>query len=218
MRCRKKFLSDEDWLRDGNPYNNIRHSEIEQALISVLPKALDAIGLIPDQRQEFRTGFLLIAEAAEHRRGYCRRVLLFYSAHHHAKVAGFNDNAHSLRFDGFLNRLGNLGSQPFLDLQAPGKDFDEPRNLAQANDFAFGNIGDVNLAKERQHVVLAEAEHLDVFDDHHLVITDGEQRLFQQGVRIFFVALGKELEGAVNAIWGADEAFAIPTTAFTSPV
>jgi hypothetical protein len=31
VRCRDKSLGDEGWLRAGNPYNNIRHSEIEQA-------------------------------------------------------------------------------------------------------------------------------------------------------------------------------------------
>jgi hypothetical protein len=28
--CRDESLGDEGWLRAGNPYNNIRHLEIEQ--------------------------------------------------------------------------------------------------------------------------------------------------------------------------------------------
>src|SRR5947208_16472396 len=135
-------------------------------------------------------------------------MLLFYSAHHHAEMARFNDHANSLWLDGFLNGLGNLRGQPLLDLQAAGEDFDQARNLAQADDFAVRNICDVNFAKERQDVVLAEAEHLDIFHDHHFVVTDRKQRLLQHGLWIFFVALGQKFEGAVDAMRSADETFA----------
>src|SRR5207302_4824808 len=67
---------------------------------------------------------------------------------------------------------------------------------------------DVNFAKKGQHVVLAEAEHLDIFHDHHFVVTDRKQRLLQHGVWIFFVALGQKFEGAVDAMRSADETFA----------
>ena len=36
------------------------------------------------------------------------------------------------------------------------------------------NVRDVTLAEERQQVVLAEAIEVDVLDDHHLAIVDGE--------------------------------------------
>jgi len=75
-------------------------------------------------------------------------MLLFYPAHHHAEMARFNDHADALWLDGFLNGLGNLRGQPFLDLQAAGEDFDQARNLAQADDFAVRNICDVNFAKK----------------------------------------------------------------------
>ncbi len=83
----------------------------------------------------------------------------------------------------FLNGLGNLRGETFLNLQAARENLDQPRNFAQADDFAIGDVGDVNLAEERQHVVLAEAEHLDVFDDDHFVISDGEESAFEQELR-----------------------------------
>ncbi len=67
-------------------------------------------------------------------------MLLFYPAHHHAEMARFNDHADALWLDGFLNGLGNLRGQPLLDLQAAGENFDEPRDLAQADDFAVRTI------------------------------------------------------------------------------
>ena len=47
------------------------------------------------------------------------------------------------------------------------------------------DVGDVHLAEKRQHVVLAQAEQFDVFDDHHLVVIHGEERAFEQGLGVF---------------------------------
>ena len=73
------------------------------------------------------------------------------------------------------NGLGDLRRQPFLHLQPPREHVDEPRNLAEADDLAVGNVGDVALAEERQQVMLAEAVEVDVPHDNHLVILDGER-------------------------------------------
>jgi len=42
--------------------------------------------------------------------------------------------------------------------------------------FPFGDIGHMHLAKERQHVMLAEREYLDVLDDDHLVVVLVKER------------------------------------------
>jgi hypothetical protein len=71
-----------------------------------------------------------------------------------------------------------------LQLQAAGKDVDEPRDLAQPNHAPIRNIGDVTLAEERQQVVLAQAVEVDVPDDDHLVIIDAEQRAVEHFIDI----------------------------------
>src|SRR5208282_376603 len=124
-------------------------------------------------------------------------------------MAGFDDYAYALGFDDTLNGFGDLGGEALLDLQAAGENFDEARNLAEANYFPVGNVGYVDLAEERQHVMLAEAEHLDVFDDDHLVVGDGEERAFEQSVGIFLVAAGEELERFADALGGLLQAFAL---------
>src|SRR5208337_245749 len=83
------------------------------------------------------------------------------------------------------------------------------RYFAQADDFSVWDIGDVHLAKERQKVVLAQAEHFDVFHDHHLVVADREQRLAQERFRVVLVALDEKLHGLVHARGCARKAFAI---------
>src|SRR5712691_6551077 len=99
-------------------------------------------------------------------------MLLLDAAHHHAKMAGLDDHPDALRFDYFLNRLGDLGGEALLDLQPPGKEFDETRHFAEADHFAVRDVGYVHLAEERQHVVLTQTKHFDVFDDDHLVVSD----------------------------------------------
>src|SRR5277367_4348166 len=78
---------------------------------------LNPIRPVANQGKKLRPCFLLIAEAAQHRRCDCRGVLLLYPAHHHTEMAGLDHHAHTLRLDGLLNRLRNLGGKPFLDLQ-----------------------------------------------------------------------------------------------------
>jgi len=169
----------------------------------------DSVGALTDERQELGARFVRIAEATEHGGSDGFRMLLLDAAHHHAQVAGFNDDANALRLDNFLNGFGDLGGEALLYLQAAGEEFDEARNFAEADDFAVGNVGHVHFAEERQQVVLAEAEHFDVLDDDHLVIRDGEERAFQQGFGIFGIAAGEELHGLANALGSLQKTFAV---------
>src|ERR1019366_3970170 len=120
-----------------------------------------AVAALADERQEFGSGFLIRAEAAENGRRYRRRMLFLDSPHHHAEMAGLDDHAAALRLDGVLDRLGNTRGEALLDLQAAREGFDEARYFAQADHFSVGDVGHVHLAKKRQKVVLAEAEHFD---------------------------------------------------------
>ena len=170
---------------------------------------LDAVGALADQGEEFLTRFVFVAEAAEHGGGDGGGVLFFDAAHHHAEMAGFDDYADALRFDYFLDGFGDLGGEALLNLQAAGEEFDQARNFAEADDFAVGDVGDVHFAEERQHVVLAEAEHFDVFDDDHFVVGDGEERAFEQSFGVFGVAAGEKLHGLANALGSLLKAFAV---------
>src|ERR1700735_4649689 len=111
---------------------------------------LHAVGALANQRQEFGASFFFVAEGSEHRRSHRGGVLLFDAAHHHAEMAGFDDDADALRFDYFLNGLGDLGGEAFLNLEAAREQFDEAWNFAETDDASVGNIGDVHLAEEWQ--------------------------------------------------------------------
>jgi hypothetical protein len=148
------------------------------------------VGALAYQGEELLTRFLFVAEAAQHRGRYRGGVLLLDAAHHHAEVAGFDDYGYTLWFDHSLNRFRNLCSEALLDLEAAGEEFDQARDFAEADHFAVGDVGHVHFSEEGQQVMLAEAEHFDVFDDDHFVVGDGEERAFEQGFGIFGVAAG----------------------------
>ena len=59
--------------------------------------------------------------------------------------------------------------------------------------FDLGQIGHVHLAEERQHVVLAHAEELDVLHHHHLVVLHFVERAVDDLVDVHAVAAGQEL-------------------------
>ena len=56
--------------------------------------------------------------------------------------------------------------------------------------------------------MLAETEHLNVFDDDHFVVADREEGTFKQGFGVFLVALGQKLHGFCDALGGRGQTFA----------
>src|SRR5271155_4544766 len=168
-----------------------------------------AVGALPDQREEFGSGFFLAAEAAQHRRSDCGGMLFLYSAHHHTEMAGFDHHSHSLRVNGMLDGLGDLGGEALLDLQAARESVDEARDLAQADHFSVRDIGHVHFAKKGQEMMLAEAEHFDVFYDHHFVVAHSEQRFAQKSFGIILVALDQKPYRLFDSLGSALQAFAI---------
>jgi hypothetical protein len=187
--------------REENPRRSLR-----KASLAIF---LDSVGALADQGEELGSGFFFLAETAEHRGRHGGGVLLLDSAHHHAQVAGFDDNADALGFDYFLDGFGDLGGEALLNLQAAREELDEARDFAEADNTSVGDVGNVDFAEEREQVMLAETEHLDIFHDHHFVVGDGEEGAFEEGLGIFLVSLGEEFHGFVDALRGGGETFAV---------
>ena len=97
--------------------------------------------------------------------------LLLDATRFHAQVTRSDDNANTLRLQVFLEGIGDLIGQAFLNLQATGEGIDHTRQLAQSDDLAVRNISNGRRAEERGHVVLAMRIERNVLDDHHLVAT-----------------------------------------------
>src|ERR1019366_7603989 len=176
---------------------------------ALLPSPLQPHPSMVHQRQELIPRLLPLPESPQHRARHRPRVLLLHSPHHHAEVPRFADHSHSHRIDDLLDGLRHFLRQPLLYLQPPRKGVHNPRNLAQPDHFRLGQVRYVHLAEERQHVVLAHAEELDVPHNHHLVVFHVVQRAVYQLADVHLVAARQEFEGLVHAFRGFLQAFAL---------
>lgn len=149
-----------------------------------------------------------VVEAAEHGGRDHPRALFFDAAHDHAQVAGFDDDADALGFEGVHQRPGDLVRQAFLHLEAAGEDVGQPGELADADNPSAGDVADVADAEERQQVVFAHGIDFDVANDHHVVGVGFEERRLQQLDGILPVAAGHVGPGVGGPLRGVAQAFA----------
>ncbi|MNE13941.1 hypothetical protein D3C80_1067960 [compost metagenome] len=108
-----------------------------------------------------------------------------------------------VRFDG----LDDVVGQGLLVLQATGEDLDHARQLGDAHHLLARQIGDIGLAQEGGHVVLAVALDLDVAQDDHVVIAghvlEGARQLL---ARVGVIAVEPFAIGVDHALGRVDQA------------
>ena len=109
-----------------------------------------------------------LIEGAAEVAGSGNAVLLLDAAHLHAHVLGFDDNHDAQGMKGLLNALLDLERHAFLNLKAVAVDVDNASYLGKTSDVAVRDIGNVTLAVEWQHVMLAEREEIYILNDNHL--------------------------------------------------
>src|SRR5436190_18839057 len=128
-----------------------------------------------DQLEKLHARPCVRSERAEHRARHREGILLLDAAHRHAQVGRLDDHGDADRRNLLADRIGDLVREPLLNLQPAAEHVDQPWNLAQPDDAGTRNVGDVALSEKRQQMVLAQAIEVDVLDDDHLAIIDGEQ-------------------------------------------
>ena len=74
-------------------------------------------------------------------------------------------------------------------LKPSGVDLDDPGEFAEPEDFAVREITNADLAEERNEVMLAQREHLDVLDQDELVGILAEDRILHSTLDRVFVTL-----------------------------
>ena len=84
---------------------------------------------LANQAQKLVSGIDIFLETSEHDRSSHGRILLLYTAHHHAKVFGLNHNSNSLSLGHLLHSICDLFCQIFLNLQSSGVHIDDSRNF-----------------------------------------------------------------------------------------
>ncbi len=124
-------------------------------------------------------------------------------------MLGLDHHRNALGIGDLLNSLGDLASQVFLNLQTTGEHVDDARDLGQTDYLAGRDVGNMGLADERQHMVLAQRVQLDVLDDHHLVVVGVEQCAVDDLVQRLVIAVAEKLHGLGGALRCALEAITL---------
>ena len=89
---------------------------------------------VPDNGEEFPAGRRVVAERAQHATRHHTDAWFADAACCHALVRRFDNDADTLWLKYLLDRVSDLCSQCFLNLQALRKDFDDPRQLRNSDD------------------------------------------------------------------------------------
>src|SRR5690606_30444622 len=167
-------------------------------------------GLAPQDEAHRLGARRAVAHLAAHGRRDGPRARLAHAAHRHAQVLALDDDDGPARLQVLHERVRDLGREALLDLRAPRVHLDEARELGQARDAPVdvGDVADVRDAVERHQVVLARRVHLDVLDEHHLLVPEVERRREDVG-RLLAQAREDLAVGARHAGRGVAQALAV---------
>ena len=118
-----------------------------------------------------------------------------------------DDHRNAERAEGFLERITNLCGEPLLHLQSSCAYIHHSGNFRQSGDVAVGNVRHVGFAVKRNHVVFAQAVHLHVLHDHHLLHALGEDCTSNDLDWIVPLALGEKLHRLCNSLGSFEQTF-----------
>jgi len=132
-----------------------------------------------------------------------------HAARGHALVRRLNHHRDAARLQHLQDRVGDLRRQLLLDLEALRISLHHPRQLADADDAAMRQVGDMRAAGNRHHVVLAMALQPDVAQQDDFVVAVGFlEGAFQQRHRVDGIAFIELLVRPHHACRRVEQAFA----------
>ena len=168
-----------------------------------------SVGRAAHQRHEAHLVFAAVAERSQKPRRHGRDARLGDAADRHAGVLGLEQHRDAARLEHFIDGDRDLRGQMLLRLQPARIDVDEAGEFRQTDHALDRPVGDMRLAVERHHVMLAMRGETDVADEHEIVVGLGLAE--GAGERIggnFAIAAIKLVQGRDDALWRRDKALA----------
>ena len=117
----------------------------------------------------------------------------------------FDHYGDPLRGSGSGNRFSDLLGEALLDLEAPREGFNDAWDFAQPDHLLVRQVANMAMTKEREKVMLTKAVKLNIFDDHHLIVLDGEQSVVEECFGIYVIAAGEEFEYSLDPLWSLEK-------------
>ena len=122
-------------------------------------------------------------------------------------MGGLDDNPNPDRIQDPRQRLSDLIGQPLLHLETPTEHLDQTWDLAETDHSVPGQIRDVTLPEERQQMMLAQTVEINILDDDHFAVVDGEQRAVDNLIDIGTVAARQEFKRFSHTGRGSHQPF-----------
>ena len=98
------------------------------------------------------------------------RALLLYTTHLHTGVACLDNYSYAKWVECLLDAITNLHCEALLHLKTACEALYNACNLRESSVVAIRDVGNVSLADEWEHMVLADREEFDVLDEYHLLV------------------------------------------------
>ena len=155
-------------------------------------------GLPANHRQELAPCSLVVAESTQHSARRHHHARLVHATGRHALVRRLDNYRNALRLEDFVDGIGDLRCHLFLDLQAPGVDVDNARELADAHDTVVRQVGDVCPAYDGREMVLAVQFEANIAQQHDFVVAIGFLKGAPQDVYGINLVSGEMLPVCVN--------------------
>src|SRR5215207_1012912 len=166
--------------------------------------------LLRDGGQKLLACGWVLTKGAQHAARHHRDPVLANAAGRHTGVGGLDDDRHSTRLEHLVDRVGDLGREPLLDLQPPCIGIDDARELRDSHNTAPRQVADVHGALNGCHVVLTAGLERNIAQDDDLVVAaDFFERSLKDLHRILPIALEPLFVGANDASWRVEEPFAL---------
>lgn len=125
---------------------------------------------MPDQIKELLPRLLSITEDAQHAARDRGAADFLDSSHHHAHMLALYDDGYASRSNCFVQCQSHLLGKALLHLQTTCECLCDAGQLGQADDQTIGNVTDMNLALEWDHVVFTQGGDLNIAHNDHLIV------------------------------------------------
>jgi hypothetical protein len=162
-----------------------------------------------EQTQELFPRLRAASHGTEHAACGCAACCLLHTSHDHAKMTALHDNSDALRLEYFGDGQSNLFSQSFLYLQPSAEHLGQPGQLAESQDPTIWDVADMHLTNEGDHMMFAETEDLDIFDNDKLVVIFVEDSAIDEISHVLFVAFCEVHESFRVSLGGLAKSFSL---------
>lgn len=130
-------------------------------------------------------------------------------------MTGLHDHGYALRLQDLSDRERHLLRQPLLDLESTGEHLCEACQFGETQYSSIWDIAYVHLSSEGYHMMLAQREDLDIFNNDKLIVIFMKDSSVDQITDVFLIAFSKVKHGFCIALRRPSQALSVWIFSYT---